>query len=335
MDFLSILVALVVFLVVVLFHEGGHFLAAKAVGIRVNEFAVGMGPAILRSQRGETQYSLRLLPIGGYCAMEGEDDASDDPRSYDSAKPWQRFITILAGPMMNLVIAVLFFSIFNGMLGRGTTTVDTVVPESGFAEAGLQPGDTIQMLDGQNVDSLQEIRAHLAKSEGSPIEVIYTRDGVKQTPVRIAPVQQEGRWVFGFTAKTQSNVLWAIEDGVAMTGHLFGELFDVFARLLTGRLSLQAVSGPVGVVSAIGQATKQGFSSVLFFSAYISLNLAFFNLLPIPALDGSKLLFIIIEKLRGKAMKKELETRITTIGFLFLMGLILLVSVKDVIGLFR
>lgn len=335
MDFLSILVALIVFLIVVLFHEGGHFLAAKAVGIRVNEFSIGMGPAILRAQRGETHYSLRLLPIGGYCAMEGEDDASNDPRGYDSAKPWQRFITILAGPMMNLVIAILFFSIFNGMLGRGTTTVDTVVPESAFAEAGLQPGDTIQMLDGQPVGSLQEIRSHLLKSEGAPIEVSYTRGGTVQKPILVAPIKQEGTWVFGFTAKTQSNVFWAIEDGVAMTGRLFGELFDVLGRLFTGRLSLQAISGPVGVVSVIGQAAKQGLSSIFFFTAYISLNLAFFNLLPIPALDGSKLIFIVIEKLRGKAMKKELETRITTIGFLFLMGLILLVSVKDVIGLFH
>lgn len=242
--------AIIVFLIVISFHEAGHFFAAKSVGIRVNEFSIGMGPAIWQKTKGETLYSLRIIPLGGYCAMEGEEEDSDEVGAFKNALPWQRFITVIAGAVMNLIIAWIAFSLFLIISGRS---------------AGVFSG---------------------------------------------------------------------LIDGFKLLWQTFFSLFQILGQLFTGQISLDALSGPVGVVKIIGEAASQGFSVLLFLTAYISTNLGFFNLLPIPALDGFTLLLIIIEKIRGKALKTKTEERIKIAGFVLLMALILFVSVKDVIRLF-
>lgn len=333
---LMIIAALAVFLIVVLFHEGGHFLAAKSVGIRVNEFAIGMGPKLLGTTRGDTLYSLRLLPIGGYCAMEGEDDESDSPDSFDRAKPWQRFITILAGPLMNLVIAFVCFAVFTGTVGKPIPVVESVIPGSALEEAGFRPDDKITAINGKKIDSMQDLQLIVQADGAKEMEIEYVRDGQTKT-ARVTPKvdpEAPGKYMIGIRAKTVVDVGYTLSEAWSMLWKLFFQLFTILGMLFTGKLSLGAVSGPVGVVKVIGEAAQQGIQSLLFLTGYISLNLAFFNLLPIPALDGSKLLLIIVEKLRGKPMNKTLENRITMGGFIFLLGLLLLVSVKDVITLF-
>lgn len=334
MNFPSILVAIIIFLFVVLFHEGGHFIAAKSVGIKVNEFAVGMGPAILKKQRGETLYSLRALPLGGFCAMEGEEEETDDPRGYDRAKPWQRFITIFAGPFMNLVIAWICFTLFLGMAGKQVPVIDRFSDNSVLQTAGLEIGDELLSINGNEIVDYDNMTDLIQKYGEKDIEIEYKKTDGSINKVAVKPYEENGQYYVGIVGKSVPDFSHAFVDGMKMSGRLFGQLFDILGRLFTGKLSLNAVSGPIGVIKTIGDATKEGLGTIIFFAGYISLNLAFFNLLPIPALDGSKLLFIIIEKFRGKPINKEIENRITIAGFIFLMGLIVVVSIKDIINIF-
>ncbi len=331
---MSIFVALIIFLLVVLFHEAGHFTVAKKVGIRVNEFSVGMGPSLWHRQKGETLYSLRAIPLGGYCAMEGEDDESEDPRSFDRAKPGKRFLTILAGPVMNLLIAYVCLALFLGIRGVPQPVVEAFTDNSALQEAGLQEGDRILAIDGQTTVSAQAIRDAVQKSEGKALELRYQRQGQEDKTVSVTPKKQGDQYLLGFQFAQTKDFLSVVTAAFTTGLTLLGQLFQIIFRLLTGGLPLDAVSGPIGVVTVIGKAAKKGVTDLIFLTGYISLNLAFFNLLPIPGLDGSKLLFIVIEKLRGKPMKKSTEEKITLAGMVFLLGLIAIVSVKDVLRLF-
>lgn len=335
MNYISIISALIVFLLVVLFHELGHFLVAKAVNIKVNEFSIGMGPAITQSQKGETLYSLRAIPLGGYCAMEGEDEDSADPRGFDQAKPWQRFLTILAGPVMNILSAILLFSIYAAMLGQPVPIIDEFTETSVLQEAGLEEGDEITAINGVAVEGQDHLRSLVQEYGENPISVDYVKvDGTNST-VNVQAQEQDGVYLIGFIAKTVSaGPIYAIQQGFSTTWTTFVQLFQILGMLFSGQLGMDAVSGPVGVISTIGVAASNGIMPLIFLTGYISVNLSFFNLLPIPALDGSKLLFIIIENLRGKPVNKDLESKITMAGFAFLLGLIVLISVKDIITIF-
>ena len=335
MNFITIISALAVFLLVVLFHELGHFLVAKAVNIKVNEFSIGMGPAIVQSQKGETEYSLRAIPLGGYCAMEGEDEDSADPRGFDQAKPWQRFFTILAGPIMNILTAVLLFSIYAAMMGQPVPVVDEFTENSVLAEAGLEEGDEITAINGVAVEGQEHLRNIVQEHGSEMLTITYEKPDGTSNSVDVQAQEQDGRYLIGFIARTvRDNPINSIKQGFKMTWTTFIQLFQILGMLFSGQLGMDAVSGPVGVISTIGQAASNGLMPLIFLTGYISVNLAFFNLLPIPALDGSKLLFIIIEKLRGKPVNKELETKITMVGFAFLLGLIVLISIKDIINIF-
>lgn len=330
----TIIISIVIFLLLILFHEGGHFIAAKSVGIKVNEFAVGMGPKIWSKQTDETLYSLRALPIGGYCAMEGEEEESEDPRSFNNAKPWQRFVTILAGPLTNIVVAILTFSIFLWLSGSPSLKVGTIEDNSPATHAGLQVGDVIQEVNGTKVDAFAQVQTIIREAEGNPVEIKISRGGQSQTFQVVPQKGADQVYRIGFSAALESSFLGGLVGGFQMTFDFFGQLFQVLKQLFTGQLSMDAVGGPVAVVSMIGQAASNGFKDALFLFGYISVNLAFFNLLPIPALDGSKMLLILIEKLRGKPLNPEIEGRITMVGFVLLLSLILFVTIKDVIKLF-
>ncbi len=334
---MTILAALVIFMLVVLMHEFGHFIVAKRSGIKVNEFSVGMGPALVQRKKGETLYSLRILPLGGYCAMEGEDEESPDPASYDLASPARRFLTILAGPLMNLLIAYICFALFLGINGKPIAKVANFSDNSPLMAAGGKIGDEVTALNGDNVDNYDDMIGQLQKKGKDPLKVTVYRveNGQgKSIDLELKASEDNGKYFLGFYADRETDFLYAIIGGFTTLIENLKLLFVVIGRLLTGKMSMGAVSGPIGVVKMIGDAAKQSFSYLIFLTGYISLNLGFFNLLPIPALDGSKLIFIAIEKIRGKAIKKETESKITMVGFAFLMGILLLVSVKDLVNIF-
>lgn len=332
---IKIIAAIVIFMLVVLFHEFGHFIMAKKQGIRVNEFSVGMGPAIFQKEKGETVYSLRAIPLGGFCAMEGEDEESSAEDSFDQASPLSRFLTILAGPVMNLIICYISFVLFLGMTGKPVPRILEFSEASHLPQQGMKVGDTITAINDRPVDSYKQLTDLIQESKGEEIKVTYLRDDATHD-ITAEPIREEsGNYILGFIADRDQDLAYAFTGAFQEMVTLYGMFFVTIGKLITGQLSLASFSGPVGVVRIIGDAAQQGLAPLLYLTGYISLNLGFFNLLPIPALDGSKLVLILIEKLRGKPMNKETESKITIAGFIFLVGLIVLVSIKDVWTIFQ
>lgn len=337
---MRILLAVVLFLLLIVFHEFGHFIVAKKSGIKVNEFAVGMGPLIYSKEKGETTYSFRLVPIGGYCAMEGEEDESNDPRSFDNAPAFKRFLTILAGPVANLIIAVLVFTIVGGISGVVTTEVSDFIEDSPAKIAGIQKGDDILKINDEEISDFTEISKVVSdfykdKNFEKEINVEVKRDGDVLDFEFKPKVEAENVYIGIIPARRTPGFFEAIGLGFKETGRNIKMIFTILGRLFTGKLALGALSGPVGVLKELGNQAQSGLANLLYFLAYISVNLAVFNLLPIPALDGSKLLTSAIEMITGKKINKKLEEKITMIGFFILLGLILVVSIKDIINLFR
>lgn len=337
---MRILLAVVLFLLLIVFHEFGHFIVAKKSGIKVNEFAVGMGPLIYSKEKGETTYSFRLVPIGGYCAMEGEDDESNDPRSFDNAPAFKRFLTILAGPVANLIIAVLVFTIVGGISGVVTTEVSDFIEDSPAKIAGIEKGDDILKINDEEISDFTEISKVVSdfykdKNFEKEINVEVKRDGDVLDFEFKPKVEAENVYIGIIPARRTPGFFEAIGLGFKETGRNIKMIFTILGRLFTGKLALGALSGPVGVLKELGNQAQSGLANLLYFLAYISVNLAVFNLLPIPALDGSKLLTSAIEMITGKKINKKLEEKITMVGFFILLGLILVVSIKDIINLFR
>lgn len=336
---MKILIAIVLFLFLILFHEFGHFIVAKLSGIKVNEFAVGMGPLIFSKKKGETQYSFRLIPIGGYCAMEGEDEESSDPRSFDGAPAYKRFLTILAGPVSNLILASLVFSLVGFVAGVVTTSVGDFTDNSPAKIAGIEIGDEITKVGSHPIEEFTDISKAVGsfyedKDFSEPIGVEVKRDG-KSLSFDIKPhVEAENIYIGIIPQRRSPGLIESVGLGIKETGKNIAMIFKVLGRLFSGRLALGALSGPIGVLREIGNQAQTGILNLLYFLAYISVNLAVFNLLPIPALDGSKLLTSGIEMLTGKKINKKFEERVTVIGFFILIGLIIVVSVKDIISLF-
>lgn len=337
---MRIVLAVVLFLLLIVFHEFGHFIVAKKSGIKVNEFAVGMGPLIYSMEKGETTYSFRAIPIGGYCAMEGEDDESSDPRSFDNAPASKRFLTILAGPVANLIIAVLVFTIVGVIGGVVTTEVSDFIEDSPAKAAGIEKGDEILKINDQVIDDFNDISKvvndfYKDKDFDKEITVLAKRNG-KDLDFAFKPkVDGENTYIGIIPARRTPGFFEAIGLGFKETGRNVKMIFTILGRLFTGKLAFGALSGPVGVLKELGNQAQNGLASLLYFLAYISVNLAVFNLLPIPALDGSKLLTSGIEIITGKKINKKLEEKITMVGFFILLGLILVVSIKDIVNLFR
>lgn len=335
----KIIIAIVMFLFLILIHEFGHFLIAKASGIKVNEFAIGMGPAILKKQGGETLYSLRLIPIGGYCAMEGEDDESSDPRSYDRAPAKSKFFTILAGPLMNLLLAVIIFFVVALNTGVATKNIGGFSKDSPAKAAGVEVGDEVVRLAGKDVTSFTDISPILNdyyknrdKDEEISLEVL---SGKESKTYKINPMEENGSYYLGIESKLRkAGFVEAIKLGFVETGKNIALIFVVLGRLFTGKIAFSALSGPVGVVKELGNQAQNGLMGLLYYLGYISVNLGVFNLLPIPALDGSKIVSALYEMITGKRVNKKFEEKITVAGFVILLGLILVISIKDIINLF-
>ncbi|MFM1514374.1 RIP metalloprotease RseP [Helcococcus ovis] len=329
---INIIIGLLMFLFLITIHEGGHFTGAKLSGIKVNEFSIGMGPSIYSKQGKETLYSLRALPIGGYVMMEGEESDSEDERSYNNSKPWKKFITILAGPGINLLFAVIVFFGINAFKGTPSTIVNKVLDNSPAQMAEIKPGDKILKINGNNINIFPEIVSELRNSK-QKANILILRDN-KQLSIELNTVDKNGQKSIGILPVLEGGILSNLKYSFYMTFYTMGEIWNGLRGLVSGALGLNQLSGPVGVIKQVGTVVNNGFESFLIFAAVISINLGFFNLLPIPALDGSKLLFIICEMIIGKPINRKFEERITIVGFIFLLGLILLVTIKDVISLF-
>ncbi len=327
---MTIIYAIIMFCLLIFIHELGHFMAAKACGVKVNEFALGMGPAIFKKQKGETLYALRAIPIGGYCAMEGEDEESEDARAFNNKPAWKKAIIVVAGAAMNLILWILFLIIIALYTGTVTTTIDQVTAGSPAEAAGIQSGDKIVAVDQKKTDDWVSLVTAIGTAK-EEVTLEVERDGQNLTLTSELTEAEDGRMVIGIVPVREHNVLTAIKDGTVNTWNMTKMMVDTFRQLFTGDVSVKELSGPVGIVYAVNDTAQYGFVYLLYLTALISLNLAIVNMLPLPALDGGRLLFIIVRKITGKAITDEMEGKVHFIGIMLLFALMIYVTWNDIV----
>lgn len=329
---LTAISAIFVFLMVILVHEFGHFAVAKLVGIKVNEFSIGMGPKLLQTKKGETEYTVRILPIGGYVKMDGEDEKSNNPRSFNNANVFARIGVLLAGAVMNFILAIVILSIVSFGIGEPSTTIDEVTPNSPAQESGIIEGDTIISIQGEKTDTWDKIVDKIGNSKlDRELKIEISRDGSIITK-SVIPIVEEGRNIIGIIPRNQKSASSAIKGGFEKTGTFLMLMFDFIGMIFKGKVGLSSLSGPVGIIREVGVAANTGIYNLLYLLGFISINLGFFNLLPIPALDGSRITFLLLELVRGKPMDPEKEGFVHFVGFILLISLMLIVTYRDIIN---
>lgn len=412
---LTFITAILVFSVIVLVHEYGHYKVARSVGIKVEEFAIGMGPIFYKKVKNGIIYSFRAIPIGGFVKMEGEEEDIKSSTSFSNKTVWQRFKVIAAGPIMNFVLALVLFIIIALSFGVAGNEVDIIDESSNEYAAGMRTGDKIISINGKNAYIWEDIYYEITNVDNDSYIVEIERDGESKelnidnnyrklvgitstivdgkTTTTVSPsdmnspayksgikdgdkvikvngipvntweeitgqinlakesiikitVDRDGEILefettptnqisVRYNTKIEKSFMSAFASSAYKTVYYIKLMFDVIIKLVTGQLGGDAVGGPVMVISMVGEAAKSGILSVLNLAAFISINLGFMNLLPIPALDGSKLVFLIIEAVRGKAIPIEKEGFVHFVGFVVLITLMIFITYKDVLRLFR
>jgi len=334
-----------VFGFLIFIHEFGHYIFARIFHVKINEFSIGMGPRLFSydSKKTGIKYTLAMIPIGGFVAMAGEDDESDDPDSFDKKPSWQRFIITVAGASVNIVFGFLAMILLTCLVNIGGTTIGEFVDQSetGYettTEGTLMLNDTVLEIEGRRTRIAEELSYEVMRHGNKPVDVLVLRDGVEiLIPDVQFPVMEEEGQSFGALdfklypdQKTFGRVM---SYSFAKSWLAVRMTWESIIDLIRGRYSFAAVSGPVGISSAIGDAASAGFAPLLYIVVIISINLGIMNLLPIPALDGGRLLTILVEMITRRRMPKKLEGAINGIGLALLLGLSMVILVKDVIQL--
>ena len=333
------LVAILLFLILIIIHEFGHFISAKLLGVRVNEFAVGFGPKIFSKQGKETKYSFNLIPLGGYCAMEGEDETSTDEKAFCNKAAWRRFIIVVMGAVFNLLLGFIIVSIILAPVEVFATTTVAKFDENAISQqSGLMVDDTILEVDGRRIFDTYDLSYAFTNVKDGKVDLTVKRNGEK---VQLNDVKFESETiedidfltvdfiVYGEEKTFGSYLKYTIKRSVSYTAVIWRSFID----LISGKYGISAVSGPVGLTVAIADVAKQSLQNILPLMAFISINLGIFNLLPIPALDGGRLMFILYEMIVGKPVPQKFESVVHTVGFVLLFGFMLLIVAKDILSL--
>lgn len=354
---MSIIIAILIFSAIIILHELGHFIAARACGVKVNEFAFGMGPKLFSKQKGETVYSLRCFPIGGFCAMEGEDESSDSDTAFCSKKVWQRMIIVAAGPFMNLVLGFLLVAVLTVIGGSITSTQISWFEQNDKGEViakthetGLEIGDKIVEMNGMHIWTDMDISYQLTSDKDGIFDMKVIRNGEKiaLNGVEFAKDTVDNQNVVHIDFKVSPiklNPLTVTSYSAKATASYARLIWISLSDLVSGKYKINDLSGPVGIVGAIddvvGSQTEQPainwselISNILSMAAFLSINVGIFNLLPIPALDGGRLVFLIVEGIRRKPINREVEGYIHFAGLALFMILMVVITVSDVKKLF-
>lgn len=359
--FTTILLTLIVFGVIITLHELGHFLFAKFFGVRVNEFSFGMGPRLWGRQKGETQYSIRAFPIGGYVSMEGEDTESTDGRAFCNKSAWKRFIILAAGAAMNVLLGFLILIALVAQMNLLGTNVVASFHEGSVSNQYLQEGDRIVRVNGVSTPGYNDVVFHLIRDQDSHVELDILRGGdrslsfwerlgarlglsdknlgeaLKLTVPFHTKTYEDGTesialdFVFYGVERTFGNTFtYAARWTASIVGQVWYSLVDI----ATGRFGLKEISGPVGTATIIGEASSKGSDSLMMIVAFITINVGVFNLLPLPALDGGRLFFLLIEILFRRPVPAKYEGYIHAVGLILLLGLIVVVTFSDILKIF-
>lgn len=338
---LQIILAIFAFGVLVIVHEFGHFITAKRGGVQVNEFWIGMGPTLLKKQHNGTLYCLKLLPFGGACVMEGEDSESDNAHAFGKASLPRRMLIVAAGALMNFLIGfliVLAVTQPNGPNGGYIiSTVDSVDPAStAAASGGIEAGDEILEVDGYNILVRSDFETALARGADTTYEVVVRRDGEKITLPAVvleASIEgEDGRKLIGLTFAEQPDSIGMHLNMAARTSLNYARLVWVsLGMLVSGQVGVDQLSGPVGVASVMATTASYSILAFLQLVAFISINLGVMNLLPLPALDGGRLVFLILEGIRRKPVPAKYEGYIHAAGLMLLLALMVYVTGQDIV----
>lgn len=334
---------------IVLVHEFGHFIFSKMFGVYVYEFSIGMGPKLLHYKKkgGETEYCLRLIPIGGFVSLAGEDadDNSKIPkeRMLYSKPVWQRFLIMVAGAMNNFITAFILLFIIGLIWGSVSTKpiINEVSTDYPAYEAGIKKGDTILKIDNNKVSSWSEVQLYIGISEGQEMTFTLKDTNDKIREVKVTPdtkEDEEGNKTYVVGISLDNTVKHGFTNALSYAGNttvaLYKLMITTLKQLFTGGVSVNDLSGPVGIYTVVDSQAKQGIESIIYLTAYLSMNVGVINLLPFPAFDGGRVLFLIIEKIRRKPIKREVEGMVNTIGFALLMLLMIYVTFNDILRLF-
>lgn len=349
MIILTIIYFILILGIIVFVHEFGHFLFAKKAGIYVYEFSIGMGPQIIKWNRknDETQYSIRLFPIGGFVQMAGEEVEVDENIPNDKrmqSKTWlERFMTVIAGIMFNFILSLILLFIIGLVSGCPTnkTLVGTVEKNSPAYNASLEPGSTIVKLDNKKVNNYDMLMLEFQIRVGEIIdfEVITKDKEVKTITIVPEKIENNGEigYKYGFSLETpkEYGLIASVKFAFRKTFSLVEQMFFTICYLFTGKLSLSNLSGPIGIYTVVSQTAKTGFINLIYLLALISINVGFINFLPLPAFDGGRILFLIIEKIKGSKVDPKLENIIHSIGFILLMILMVFICFNDIANLIK
>ena len=342
---MNIIVAILVFSFLMLIHELGHFLMAKRLGIKAYELSIGMGPKIFGKKVNDTYYNIRAIPFGAYVRFgDEEDEFFAEPDNFMNQRPIDRIKVIIMGPLVNIVAALLLITgvIFN--MGFPTNAIDIVGEDMPAYTAGIEHGDKILSVNGNPTKDWENLVKQLnlgvqvgAATGDLAVDMLIQKANGTQEEITVTMVESEGRYMVGITPMYQKNLVKSLQYGALTTLDQSTMMLKVLGQLFTGRASVDEFSGPVGIVNVVGQATEQvtqqGLQPLVLLTSMLSLNLGILNLIPIPGLDGSKILFYSYEAITKKPMNRNLETRLTIAGFMLIIGFSIFITYKDILKL--
>ena len=350
----SLLITIILLGVLVIAHEFGHFIIAKKNGIWVQEFAVGMGPKIFSRTKGDTEYSIRILPLGGFCRMEGEaEDGASSSTSFLSKSVGARMAVMAAGPVMNFLLAFLMIFGLTCTTYTATPVIKEVLPDSAAAASGLEVDDRIQKIDGKTIHIYDELQYTLQSNHGESLTLDVVDAAGTHHKYKLQPKldEKQGRYLIGFSPEVKTGLLAESVDGYAKMSIAETARYSLFAminyvkmtaegllRVFTFTANPDEYGGPIAIFNMVGQSYQAGLQysikaaiqNVVYIGAVLSANLGVLNLFPIPALDGGRILFLLIEAVRRKPMDIETESKLQFLGFVFLMGLMAFVIFSDI-----
>lgn len=344
--FISIISFIFVFVIAALTHELGHFIWAKKSGIRVLELGIGFGPTLFKFTRNNTKYSINLIPILAFVRLAGIDEENESEKGFPESEkyytknPWQKFKSISAGPIMNLILGFIIISLMTFFYGNSQISpeIAQILPSSPAHAAGLKKGDIITKLNGKNVSDMMFVISRIHASPGKNLGITVNRNGrelvFRATP-KYNPKLKIG--LLGFSLKSISKKVGFLSSfwvGANKTSEMIIQIMYALGGLLIGKIALSDLAGPIGIAKLSGEAATQGFQVLLYFLALININLGVLNLLPIPALDGGRLVFVALEAIRRKALKIETENKIHQVGLVLLLTLLAVVSFNDIARIF-
>ena len=328
---MNIILAILIFTFLVLIHELGHFLTAKFLKVRAYELSLGMGPKIFGKKHNDTEYTLRALPFGAYVRFGDEDDSMfEESDNFMNQSPWDRIKIIMMGPLVNMVAALMIMILVVFLSGVPVNKIGSVAADMPAAAAGLRAGDEILEVEGAPTSSWEDVVKAIDANSDDTISVIVQREGQQAQTIEITPTLSEGRMMIGITPAFEKNLGQSVISGTKATLNMSTMMLDIVKKLFTGKADISSFSGPVGIVAIVDDVAATGWINLLYLTSVLSLNLGILNLLPIPGLDGSKILIYGFEALSGKPMNKDIEMKLTMVGFAVLMAFTIFITFKDI-----